>query len=287
MDIKLLRAFVTLAQQGRFHAAADILCLTQPALTKQIQTLEHLMGVTLFLRGRQGAKMTDAGQQLYSAACELLSHYDQFRDYAREIQQGRAGKLTLGFGISSFQLAPTQVIAFRQQYPNVEVSLNDIPSDVQCRMLLEGTLQAGFIRLPAPEPLKTRILLDEALVLAIPADVTVDAENIQPVLEQHQLLQISPHRGRGLADQAVSFLNRHKLSARAVAVADDIQTLLAFVAARNGVALLPAAVRHIMPAGIKLVPLSGEYSRWQVGIAWNPAIQDVLRDKFLAMLPAD
>ncbi|WP_156150609.1 LysR family transcriptional regulator, partial [Pantoea sp. BL1] len=57
MDIKLLRAFVTLAQTRAYHTAAEQLCVTQPALTKQIQTLEHLAGVTLFQRGRHGARL--------------------------------------------------------------------------------------------------------------------------------------------------------------------------------------------------------------------------------------
>jgi len=138
MDIRLLRAFVTLAQQGHYHTAAEMLCLTQPALTKQIQTLEHLAGITLFQRGRQGAKLTVAGQQICPKACELLKQYDEFREYVRRVHSGSVGKLALGFGISSFQLAPAQVTAFRGRFPDVEVSLNDIPSDVQYRMLLDG-----------------------------------------------------------------------------------------------------------------------------------------------------
>ena len=86
MDIKLLRAFVTLAQQGSYRAAAEVLCLTQPALTKQIQTLEHLAGITLFQRSRQGTKLTAAGQQLHSRAGELLKQYDEFREYVHKVQ---------------------------------------------------------------------------------------------------------------------------------------------------------------------------------------------------------
>ncbi|WP_439899249.1 LysR family transcriptional regulator [Raoultella ornithinolytica] len=78
MDIRLIRAFVTLAQLRRYHAAAERLCLTQPALTKQIQTLEHLTGMTLFQRGRQGAQLTAAGEAIYSQACHFVAQHDQF-----------------------------------------------------------------------------------------------------------------------------------------------------------------------------------------------------------------
>ncbi|WJV64047.1 LysR family transcriptional regulator [Pectobacteriaceae bacterium C52] len=284
MDIKLLRALVTLAEQGSYHAAADILYLTQSALTKQIQALEHETGVSLFTRGRHGAKLTVTGEQLYSRACKLVKNYDEFQDYTRSLQKGNVGKLAMGFGISSFQIAPAWVNIFSEQFPNVEVSLNDMPSSVQCQMILEGQLQAGFIRLPVTEALKVKVLMEEKLVLAAPIDVRVDTANIQPILDKHQLLQINSHRGRGLVIQTTNFLKENKLSAKVVSAADDIQTLLALVVAGNGVALLPAGVRHILPTGLKIVQPDGEHTRWHVGIAWNPAIQDVLRDKFLQIV---
>ncbi len=284
MDIRLLRAFVTLAQQGRYRSAAEVLCLTQPALTKQIQTLEHLVGITLFQRGRQGTALTVAGRQLYARAEELLKQHDEFREYVSKVQSGGAGKLALGFGISSFQLAPAHVSAFRERFPDVDVALNDLPSDMQCRMLLAGQLQAGFIRLPAPETLKTKVLMEERLVLVTSCELRADPEDIPSVLRAHQLLQIAPHRGHGLVAQTSSFLQERHLSARVVCAADDIQTLLALVAAGNGVALLPAGVSHILPAGLRLIRLTGNYTRWQVGLAWNPAAQDLLRDNFVKMV---
>ena len=109
MDIRLIRAFVTLAQQRRYHAAAERLCLTQPALTKQIQTLEHLTGMTLFQRGRQGAQLTAAGEAIYSQACHFVAQHDQFCAWTEQVRRGNVGTLALGFGISTFQLAPAQV----------------------------------------------------------------------------------------------------------------------------------------------------------------------------------
>lgn len=65
IDIKLLRAFVTLAEQGSYHRASRLLFLTQPALSKQIKMLETLIGGPLFTRGRYGAILTEHGCQLF------------------------------------------------------------------------------------------------------------------------------------------------------------------------------------------------------------------------------
>ena len=67
-------------------------------------------------------------------------------------------------------------------------------------------------------------------------------------------------------------------------MADDIQTLIALVAAGDGVALLPASVVHILPAGVKLLDLAGEHTHWQTGIAWHAQIKDPLRDNFLRLV---
>jgi len=121
-------------------------------------------------------------------------------------------------------------------------------------------------------------------VLVIPGDLGADLVNIQSVLESQPLLQITPHRGHGLVVQTAGFLRENQLSANVVPAADDIQTLLALVAAGNGVALLPAGVSHILPAGLRMVQLEGEWTRWQIGIAWNPKMQDFLRDNFVKMV---
>lgn len=102
MDIKQLRALVALAEQGNYRQAASLLCISQPALSKQIQALEALLDVRLFERGRQGAVLTAGGRRLYPEAQALVEQYQQFQRRARRVALGEAGRLALGFGLSSF-----------------------------------------------------------------------------------------------------------------------------------------------------------------------------------------
>ena len=240
--------------------------------------------MTLLQRGRQGAQRTAAGEAIYSQACHFVAQHDQFCAWTEQVRRGNVGTLALGFGISTFQLAPAQVKAFRQQFPDIDVSLNDIASHEQYRMLLEGQLHAGFVRMPVPDALEAQALMEESLVLAVPAGATQALPDIASVLRQFPLLQINPRRGRGLAQQTAHFLQINRLTADIVADADDIHTLLALVAAGNGVALLPAGACHLLPAGITLVTVTGEGAQWQVGVAWNPQVVDAVRDRFIAMV---
>ncbi len=282
MDIKLLRAFVTLAQLSNYRTAAGKLCITQPALTKQIQSLEFHCGMTLFQRGRQGARLTVAGHQLLEQAVGVVDHYDSFVSHLAEIQRGNEGELNLGFGVSSFRLAPKIVAGFRLRFPQVQVSLNDIPSTVQYQLLAAGQLQAGFVRLPVPDSLSSRVLAQESLVLAVASENSDSL--LLPVAEwlsSHRLLQLTKARGEGLFAQVSAFLKSNQLVPCSISEADDIQTLLARVSAGEGIALLPASVVNILPQGVYLHPVTGAKSRWQTGIAWDPRIKDPLRDNFL------
>ncbi|MFV5083710.1 LysR family substrate-binding domain-containing protein [Klebsiella pneumoniae] len=191
------------------------------------------------------------------------------------------GKLTVGFGISSFRMAPEKVAIFRALYPDVQVSLNDMSSAVQFQKLAEGQLQTGFVRLPAPERLESKILAEEKLVLAVAHEHDTELSSAAELLGSRKLLQLSRDRGEGLSEQILRFLSLRQLTPQTVFPADDIQTLLALVATKNGVALLPAGVFHILPCGVRLIPLEGEHTTWQTGIAWNPQIKDPVRDNFI------
>lgn len=76
-----------------------------------------------------------------------------------------------------------------------------MPSLLQFQWLTEGQLQCGFVRLPAPEHMASALLKEETLMLAVPEPVAAMGD-FRQVIEHHQLLQLSPHRGEGLVAAA-------------------------------------------------------------------------------------
>src|SRR5437879_5205710 len=118
-----LTAFVAVADQRGYGNAARELHITQPALTKQIQALERELGGRLFTRGRHGATLTEFGALLLPQVRDLVGAAEEFLRRARRLAGGEAGTLTLGFGLSTIDIAPQAVAAFRRTYPGVEVSL--------------------------------------------------------------------------------------------------------------------------------------------------------------------
>lgn len=288
-DLRQLQAFVTLADTANYREAATRLFITQPALTKQIQGLEQALGSTLFNRGRHGAELTAIGAQLLTQASALVEHGKGFERHALALASGVAGRLKIGFGLSSFALAPSLVARFKQQVANVMVHLQDMPSAIQQEQLLSGQLQLGFMRRPDTPQLQEHRLLTDRLVLAVPTRMTTPdpvAFDLQQALASQPLLQMVGHRCPGLSQQIAGFLGANRLTGM-IQEAEDIQTLVALVAAGIGNAILPRSVSFIAGPDVTLYPLSGPCSEWEISMVWNPGFADPIRDHFIQLAIAN
>lgn len=288
MDIRFLRSFVILAETGNYGDAAKKLCMTQPALTKQIQSLEYEFGLSLFIRGRHGAQLTHEGHRLLEKSREIIEKSTELRHLAADVAKGKTGILKLGFGLSGIKIAPRLIASFRQAYPNVVISLEDMSSSMQAEELLHDRLQLAFMRMPVSAPLQGNVLHTESLVLAVMHDdqssieEKIQASQNYQILSEYPFLSLTPESGPGLNQQISHFFTAHKILPTTIQEARDIQTLLALVAAGIGVAIVPESAIHIAPEEITMIPLSGPYSAWDVGLVWNSACQNPIRDLFIA-----
>src|ERR1700761_6528455 len=131
MELKLLRAFLAVAELRHFGHAAEALYVSQPALSKQIVALEASLGARLFERGRHGAELTVFGEAFLADAEALVRDADNILARAREASSGTRGYLRVGLGLSTLTEAPQLIAQFRKLHPNVSVTLNDLSSAEQ------------------------------------------------------------------------------------------------------------------------------------------------------------
>jgi DNA-binding transcriptional LysR family regulator len=283
MELRLLRTFVTVARTGNVSAAAVELSTSQPAVTKQLQLLERRVGASLFVRGRQGARLTRAGEALLPDALDLLARSEAFERRADSVAAGEDGTLSIGFGMSAIEVAPRAVASFRSLHPSVSVALDDLSSTVQCERLLAGTLQAGFVRLPVPNGILHRRLQQDRLALALPAGSAAPAD-VATWLDGRPLVRLRPQRGPGLDAQITRLYDALGCRPLILQEADDLLTVLALVAAGVGPAVVPASAGAVAPSTVQLVPLRARSASWWIGVAWVE--RSVLLDRFVAAATA-
>lgn len=266
-----MRALVTAADRATFSEAASALSITQPAFTKQVQQLESLVGMPLFRRGRHGAVLTAAGEALLGEARAVVELADRFDARVKRMAAGDEGHLTVGFGLSSIEVAPRVVAAFRASSPRVTVRLEDMSSSAQIDGVRSGDLDIAFARMPAPRGLRAVPVLSDRLVIAHPEGWEAPSTAASPVewLKEHPLVRLSFRRGPGLAAQAGQHLASIGAPFDVVQEADDLQTVLALVAAGVGAAIVPESARNIAPSRVMMHPLTGENASWTIGVLWR------------------
>ena len=140
MDLKRLRTFVTVAQQGTVSRAAETLRLTQPALSRQIQALEDEVGFALFNRTGRKLTLTPSGEQFLGECHRLLEHVNSVDARIQALRQGNLA--TLRVACSSVTIAglfPTFLRRYEQNLPGVKLSLIEADANTHLDLLENGS----------------------------------------------------------------------------------------------------------------------------------------------------
>ncbi|WP_296260911.1 MULTISPECIES: LysR family transcriptional regulator [unclassified Pseudomonas] len=273
MELKHLRAFVTLAEELHFGRAAQRLAIVQPALSMQIKALEAWLGVRLLDRNRHSVTLTEVGRLFLDEARATLHQAQHSADVARGLGRGESGRIRLGFVSSVLpDVLPSLIRQAHQRYPGIALVLKDMPGPDQVHALKSGQLDFGLMRLPAPHSgVQTQVVLQESIIVALPVDhpltvqtfIEVKALAHLPVLMLARRYAAGFHDGllRAIADQG------GKLE-----VADELgefTTMLALVSAGLGIGLLPDHAGRALPPDVVSRPLYlGDY-RALTGLAWT------------------
>src|SRR5713101_4064123 len=150
MELRHLRYFVAVAEEGHVTRAAQRLGIQQPPLSQQIRALEAELQVQLFRRKPRGVELTQAGEALFAEAQAILRQVDHAVSAARRTARGEAGRIGLGFTSSaSFHpFVPSVIRAFREAHPLVALSLEESGTAELVEGLHAERIDAAFVRSP-------------------------------------------------------------------------------------------------------------------------------------------
>jgi DNA-binding transcriptional LysR family regulator len=287
LELRQLRYFVAVAEQGSLTRAAARLHIAQQSLSQQIRTLEAQLGVTLFERSSRGVELTDVGAVLLREARPVLARAERAAEAVRRAARGEQGELRVGFlsTVANYFMPPV-VRAFRERHPGVTLHTEDLTIAALVAGLRDGTLDAGLSRPPLVDDLATEIVLREPVAAVLP--------------EGHPLADRAELTLADLADEPWVLTPRsswppwHKLydqdfaragyQPRVVQRGTTPQGLLALVAAGVGVTRLMLSSRSLRDGGVVFVPLTDDeahvvlVSRQDTPNPALPALRDVVHE---------
>jgi DNA-binding transcriptional LysR family regulator len=174
MELRHLRYFIAVAEEGHITRAAERLGMQQPPLSRQIQAIEREVDAQLFRRVARGVELTDAGHAFFDNARAVLAQFDRTLETTRRTARGEQGQISVGYtGAAAFHPLVAGVIRkFRAAFPLVSVTLSDgFPHDLVAR-IGKDQIDVAFIRTPVAdlEGVVMDPLLEEAVVAALPSE---------------------------------------------------------------------------------------------------------------------
>lgn len=170
MNSKQMQYAVMLAQEGSFSALAEKLQITQPALSKQILTLEKELGVQLFDRSTTPIRITAAGAHFVAEAKELLYRRQQLLQSMEQFRSGERGKLVIGATpFRSSYMLPDVLTKLRQEFPGVQIKVEETGSALLRKEAADGKYDLAIVNLPVDEAaLEIYPLHPDRVVLVVP-----------------------------------------------------------------------------------------------------------------------
>lgn len=186
-ELRHLVYFREVARQLHFRKAAETLAVAQPALSRQIASLERALGTALFTRTRRRVELTPAGRILMERTEPTLRALGGIQREIRALAEGQIGHVRVAFtGLAMATVLPRILREFHKRHPGIRIELNESPTASQLAALQAGELSCGFFHPDAaPTPgLKTRLLLRERNGILLPTDHPLAHE---PILRIKQL----------------------------------------------------------------------------------------------------
>lgn len=288
MDITRLQSFIVLAEQLHFGEAAEVLHLSQPALSKQIRQLEDEIGGSLFNRGRHGTELTELGKLFIDEARAVIRQADMALERGRRAARGEIGMLSIGFGVSTLTLVPHIISQFRQLLPDVEIKLRNMSTSSQIEALRTGRIHIGFVRMPVETDFNQLHIHDEHLVLVVPTSQYKNNHNVTlSSLKHSPFIMLSRNLSPSQYDHVLSLCAKHGFHPRIQQITNEAPTILALVAAGLGVALVPESQLRTHIEGVTIVKIEDNEARWQVGVAWRKDNNSSMVETFLNILRSE
>ncbi len=249
-ELAQLRCFTTVATELNFRRAAERLNMTQPPLSRQIQLLEHHLGVELFTRSTRSVALTAAGRAFFIEAQNLLEQAQQAAIAARRYAQGDIGSVTISFvGSAVYEFLPKVIAEARLKQPQVKIVLAEMNTYQQHEALRARRIDLGIVRSSLLETgYATECLVREPFVLAVPAAhplASAEAVSVQD-LDAQPFLMYSHAAYPPFNELLTGMLRSAQVAPQFVQWLGSSLTILALVNAGMGLALVPRCASSVV-----------------------------------------
>ena len=260
MEIRHLKYFIAIAEEGKILQAAQRLNMAQPPLSKQLMMLESELGVKLFERHPRKLVITEEGKLLYQRAKEILEFIDGSIEEVKELANGTRGTLSIGTIASlGAELLPSRVREFRQQYPNICFQVWEGDPNRIMELVENRVVELGIVRLPVDNRLFEMLSLpEEPFVAAMSPHWNIGGD--RPFirlseLKDKPLMLLRRQKGTSdyynhplyTSDIVGTACLQNGFEPKIICESSDLTTLLNWASHDIGITIVPRSAMKLMP----------------------------------------
>jgi DNA-binding transcriptional LysR family regulator len=273
MNITHLEYFLEVVRQGSFSKAATFLHVTQPSISKMIQSLEDELGVILILRNSKQVELTDAGKIILEQAQQIVTRFQNLTLELDDIVHLKKGKVRIGLPhITGSTILPRVLGKFNQTYPNIQIQLYEFGSKKIQLGVQEGSLDVGIV---CTLPLKQ----DHFEVFSLIKDPLKVIVHPGHPLAQKAIIDFADLANDPFVLYSEDFslydfiLDRCKLAGfqpKIICETSQREFMTQMVESKLGIALLPSTIcDHLDPNSIVSLPFTDPQIYLQLAIIWR------------------
>lgn len=287
MDEFRLKVFVTAARTLSFSKCAELMHVSQPAVSRHIGEIEARYGMPLFSRGSSGVALTKAGQLFLSHAETLLSAYQKM-DYDMDIL-GQAGRGSLSVGASTtiaMYLLPPVLASFMNISDGLDVSVLSGNSENVEQWLKDGKIDIGFVENASRKPwlYYERVMADELVLVAGTGGRYARTETVS-MQELCTMPLVLREKGSGTREIVEKALAAHGISVENLEVAIELsstEAIKSFVRFSDAVAVVSViSIRHELSEGsLRIIDIDGLDMCREFAAAVRPGEFSGLNERF-------
>lgn len=270
MDIKQLKYFIGIAEEGNITRAAEKLHIAQPHLSNQLKLLEDELSVTLVKRNTRSIKLTNAGEMLLHRAKQMLELKERTIKELRDFNEGLQGTLSIG-AISSAGdiLLPNWIYNFHKKYKNINFHVRECDTHEILELLNNGLIEIGIIRTPLNSELYESISLPEEPMIAA-ASENLFWYNEPKFIDMSELQNKPLLIHRRYEKMIIEACEQSGFQPRVLGKIEDTRTILLWAKTGMGVAIIPKDWIGIIPnINLKYAQIKESRLKTKTAIVWK------------------
>lgn len=268
MADRRLQVFLTVARLLSFTRAAEVLHMTQPAVTFQVRQLEEQLDTRLFDRNHNRVTLTDAGRLVQRYAERIFDTYGELEAALRELKGANGGALVIGASTTVAEyMLPALLGAFRREHPDIGIRLRVGNTESVVLMVEEGSVDLGIVEAPVTHrSLQVQPCLVDQLRLIVPPDHELATRESVGVADFIERPFICREEGSGTREVIMEYLGRagyDRSSLRGCMELGSSEAIKGAVVARMGLSVLSEAVvaKELELGELVALPLSPPLER--------------------------